>query len=225
MSARCSAGRWPAHVVTTDHAPAEQRAAQAPDGPSAARISPPPPHTHTPAAPVSHGTAARVGSPAASRHGRPVTDRSHALRHSSSGDKHVTGGDCHRTADRQRRQWAGQERSGPGRIFPNSITRVVPASGWPSDWLTLANQRRKTQCGCRGLVSVMCSYCQSHTEGVVAWVTSGEALCYVHLLSVAAYGGHGRVMRSDKTAFSVTLDTRQVRGSQSRIYDPRRSLD
>ena len=36
---------------------------------------------------------------------------------------------------------------------------------------------------------------------------SGEALCYVHLLSVAAYGGHGRVMRSDKAAFSVTLGT------------------
>ena len=32
----------------------------------------------------------------------------------------------------------------PGGIFPNSITRVVPASGWLSDWLTLANQRRKT---------------------------------------------------------------------------------
>ena len=56
----------------------------------------------------------------------------------------------------------------PGSIFPNSITRVVPASGWPSDWLALANQRRKTQCGCRGLGSVMCSYCQSHTEDVVA---------------------------------------------------------
>ena len=94
----------------------------------------------------------------------------------------------------------------PGGIFPNSITRVVSASGWPSDWLTLANQRRKTQCGCRGLGSVMCSYCQSHTEDVVAWLAlSGEALCYVHLLSVAAYGGHGRVMRSVKAAFSVTL--------------------
>ena len=56
----------------------------------------------------------------------------------------------------------------PGRIFPNSITRVVPASGWPSDWLTSANQMRKTQCGCRGLGRVMCSYCQSHTEDVVA---------------------------------------------------------
>ena len=54
----------------------------------------------------------------------------------------------------------------------------------------------------------MCSYCQSHTEDVVARLTlSGEALCYVHLLSVAAYGGHGRVMRSDKAAFSVTLGT------------------
>ena len=61
-------------------------------------------------------------------------------------------------------QWAAR----PGRIFPNSITRVVPASGWPSDWLSLANQRRKTQCGCRGLGSVMCSYCQTHTEDVVA---------------------------------------------------------
>ena len=95
----------------------------------------------------------------------------------------------------------------PAGIFPNSITRVVPAPGWPSDWLTLSNQTRNTQCGCRGLGSVMCSYCQSHTEDVVAWLTSGEALCYVHLLSVAAYGGHGRVMRSDKTAFSVTLGT------------------
>ena len=27
------------------------------------------------------------------------------------------------------------------------------------------------------------------------------------VLSVAAYGGHGRVMRSDKAAFSVTLGT------------------
>ena len=52
----------------------------------------------------------------------------------------------------------------------------------------------------------MCSYCQSHTEDVVARLTlSGEALCYVHLLSVAAYGGHSRVMRSDKAAFSVAL--------------------
>ena len=58
--------------------------------------------------------------------------------------------------------------TGPGGIFPNSITRVVPASGWLSDWLTLANQRRKTHCGCRGLGSVMCSYCQSRTEDVVA---------------------------------------------------------
>ena len=56
----------------------------------------------------------------------------------------------------------------PVSILPNSIIRVVPASGWPSDWLTLVNQRRKTQCGCRGLGSVMCSYCQSHTEDVVA---------------------------------------------------------
>ena len=29
----------------------------------------------------------------------------------------------------------------------------------------------------------------------------------MHLLSVAAYGGHDRVMRSDKAAFSVTLGT------------------
>ena len=29
----------------------------------------------------------------------------------------------------------------------------------------------------------------------------------MNLLSVAAYGGHGRVMRSDKAAFSVTLGT------------------
>ena len=29
----------------------------------------------------------------------------------------------------------------------------------------------------------------------------------MHLLSVAAYGGHGRAMRSDKAAFSVTLGT------------------
>ena len=56
----------------------------------------------------------------------------------------------------------------PGRIFPNSITRVVPASGWLSDWLTLANQRRKTHCGCRGLGSIMCNYYQSRTEDVVA---------------------------------------------------------
>ena len=37
-----------------------------------------------------------------------------------------------------------------------------------------------------------------HSSGTnVVW---GSTLCYVHLLSVAAYGGHGRVMRSDKAA-------------------------
>ena len=41
----------------------------------------------------------------------------------------------------------------------------------------------------------------------VTKVVSGKALSYVHLLSVAAYGGHGRVMRSDKAVFSVTLGT------------------
>ena len=62
----------------------------------------------------------------------------------------------------------------------------------------------------------MCSYCQSHTEDVVACLTlSGEALCYVHLLSVAAYEGHDRVMRSDKAAFSVTLGTIFFGGGES----------
>ena len=73
----------------------------------------------------------------------------------------------------------------PGGIFPNSITRVVSASGWPSDWLTLANQRRKTRCGCRGLGSVMCSCCQSAHGGrcSVANVVWGSVMLCVSTVS------------------------------------------
>ena len=107
---------------------------------------------------------------------------------------------------RQRHRWLPRSVR-TGRIFPNSITRVVPASGWPSDWLTLTNQRRKTV----WLSGIGERYVQllSVAHGGRSSVTNvaGEALWYVHLLSVAAYGGHGRVMRSDKAAFSVTLGT------------------
>ena len=54
------------------------------------------------------------------------------------------------------------------RHIPELYYTSGTSTGWLSDWLTLANQRRKTQCGCRGLGSVMCNYCQSRTEDVVA---------------------------------------------------------
>ena len=54
----------------------------------------------------------------------------------------------------------------PGRIFPNSITRVVPASGWPSD------------------------FSQSEAEDSV-WL-SGTGERYVQLLP-AAHGGRSSV--------------------------------
>ena len=94
------------------------------------RMSPPPLPTHTSRPRLSRysGQSWLTGS-VTSR--PPVTDRSHALRHSPSDDKHVTGGDCHRTADRQRRQWAGQERSGPGQRTGSGTSRPGRSGAGP----------------------------------------------------------------------------------------------
>ena len=57
----------------------------------------------------------------------------------------------------------------------------------------------------------MCSYLSVAHGGrssVTNVVWGSVILCASTVsLSVAAYGGHGRVMRSDKAAFSVTLGT------------------